>query len=114
MHANSTLRIFDPPPYCAAPTSVELAESIEWLVAIGVRVERYDLLNHPHAFLGEELVRSAVIAAGIETLPMVVVGGTVLARRGYPSREALISALRLVPAVAIECKPDLGVFVSER
>lgn len=114
MSTNPTLRIFDPPPYCAAQPSAELADSIAWLVACGVRVERYDLLNHPHAFLGEELVRSAVIAAGIDALPMVVVERTVLARRGYPSRDALIAALRLAPAVAIECKPDSGVFVSER
>lgn len=79
-----------------------------------MRVERFDLLNHPHAFLEEKLVRNAVIAAGIDALPMVVVGRTVLARRGYPTREALISALGLVPAVAIERKPDSGVFVSER
>lgn len=88
---------FDPPLCC--PTGVcgpsvdpklsRFAADLDWLKKKGVAVERFNLAQQPGEFAGNEIVRTLLGEKGNACLPLVLVGDTVVASGGYPSRKEL-------------------------
>jgi len=95
------IQVFDPPMCCASgvceprvdPVLPRFAADLDWLKAQGVQVERYNLAQHPQAFVEHPIVKEALGDGGDETLPMVLVNGVILSQGRYPSREEMVAAL---------------------
>lgn len=93
----TTIQIFEPPMCCPTgvcgpavdPVLVRFSADFHWLADQGVRVERYNLSQHPFAFAGIDLLRNALEEYGNECLPLVVVNGAIVSRGRYPTRDEL-------------------------
>lgn len=92
-----TIQIFDKPMCCSTgicgpqvdPVLPRFASDLEWLKAQGHVVERYNLAQQPQAFLQNAAVQKLITEQGVGVLPVVVVEGRIVSRKGYPSREML-------------------------
>ncbi len=77
------IRVFDPPSCCftgvcgpsVAPDLARFAADLEWLSGQGVVVERYNLAQHPQAFVEEAAVRRALEPREDGCLPVIVRDG---------------------------------------
>jgi hypothetical protein len=79
------------------PKLVQFAADLAWLAARGVEVERFNLAQSPMAFAENELVRAALTEKGEAALPLVLVGGEVVASGEYLDRKALAAWAGLAP-----------------
>jgi AhpD family alkylhydroperoxidase len=91
------LQVYDPPLCCSSgvcgpavdPVLPRFAADLEWLKEQGVEVARYNLAQQPGAFVANPAVQKALEEDGNEGLPLLVVGGAVVSRGAYPTREEL-------------------------
>ena len=89
------VEIFDPPMCCPTgmcgptidQTLLDLNEMILTLQSQGVSVARYQMANHPNAFLNNAEVMKIVLEKQMEALPITVVHGKVIKTQAYPSLE---------------------------
>lgn len=110
----TSLRVFDPALCCASgvcgtsvdPELARFAVDLEWLKAQGVAVERFNLAHQPGAFI-EPAVKGALEGMGEAALPLVMLGGAVVATGHYPSREVLckLTGLGVTAKTSSCCAP---------
>ncbi len=87
------VEIFDPPMCCptgmCGPTIdqalLDLNEMVMALQSQGVSVARYQMTNHPNAFLSNAEVMKLVREQQMAALPVTVVRGKVIKTKTYPS-----------------------------
>ena len=91
------LQVFDPALCCSSgvcgpepdPTLAHFAADLEWLRGRGVSVRRFNLSHEPTAFAENQVVRDALVRSGTDCLPLLLVGGRVVAHGRYPSRDEM-------------------------
>lgn len=113
------IQVFDPAMCCSTgvcgpevdPALVRFAADLEWLKASGVEVQRFNLSQEPGAFVGNPTVAEA-LRTGSAALPLVLVGGKIVAQGAYPEREALAALVGLTAPKRLhaetEAKPCCG------
>ena len=95
----TTLQVFDKPMCCSTgicgpkvdPVLPQFASDLAWLRDQGVTVERYNLAQHPQAFVSHLDVREAIRENHELVLPLVRVNDVIVSRGTYPLREQLAS-----------------------
>jgi len=100
---SAKLEVFDPAMCCSTgvcgpafdPALVQFAADLQWLLANGVEVRRFNLAQNPAAFVENEAVRQALTEKGEAALPFLLVNDKVLASGEYPERSQLMAALGL-------------------
>lgn len=93
----TTLEVFDPPMCCSTgvcgpnvnPVLPRFAADLHWLANQGIRVERYNLSQHPQAFAANEVVKATLTTDGNDCLPLILVNGQIASLGSYPEREQL-------------------------
>jgi arsenite methyltransferase len=93
----ATLQVFDKPMCCSTgicgpkvePVLPKFASDLAWLKDQGVAVERYNLAQHPQAFVSQADVKDAIRENPEHALPLVRVDGHIVSKGVYPSREML-------------------------
>src|SRR3989339_2241527 len=93
------IQIFDPPMCCSTgvcgpsidPELVRFAADADCLKGQGVDVERFNLSQQPAAFVNNPIVKELLEKEGNDCLPLIIVGGSVVSKGTYPSREILAS-----------------------
>jgi hypothetical protein len=106
------ISVYDPAVCCSTgvcgpevdPEVVRVAGDLRWLAARGVAVERFNLAQEPRAFVENPRVAGLLRRLGEDVLPVVLVNGEVGFYGDYPSREALVAALK---GVSQEAQADL-------
>ena len=91
------IQIYDKPMCCSSgvcgpqvdPVLPRFAADLEWLKEQGHRVERFNLAQQPAAFAENAEVHQLLATQGTECLPLIMVDGHIVSRRGYPTREML-------------------------
>lgn len=99
------IEIFDPVLCCTSgvcgpqvdPALVRVAADVRWVEANGGQVRRFNLGQEPAAFVRNEVVRAELSQGGEAVLPLVLVGGQVVLRGRYPTREELAGWLVRAP-----------------
>jgi hypothetical protein len=99
--ANADVQIFDPPLCCPTglcgptldQTLLDVDEIVLELQAEGRRVERYQMMSHPQAFLGNPEVMALVRELQLDALPITVVGSRVVKTGAYPTMSEVRAAL---------------------
>lgn len=92
-----TVQVYDKPMCCSTgvcgpqvdPVLPRFAADLEWLRSQGAQVERFNLAQQPAAFVQNNEVHQLLVTEGTNCLPVIVVDGRVVSRRGYPAREML-------------------------
>jgi arsenite methyltransferase len=92
-----TIQVYDKPMCCSTgicgpsvdPVLPRFAADLDWLKTQGHQVERYNLAQQPQAFIQNTAVHQLLATEGTDCLPLILVDGRVVSRRGYPSRELL-------------------------
>lgn len=92
-----TIQVYDKPMCCSTgicgpqvdPVLPRFAADLEWLKSQGHQVDRFNLVQQPGEFAKNDLVKNALASEGVDCLPLVLVDGRIVSRRGYPSRELL-------------------------
>lgn len=95
------VEFFDPPMCCPTglcgpavdQTLLDVNEMIMSLQRENLRVERYQITNHPNAFLSNTEVMKLVQEKQMEALPVIVVRGKIVKVGGYPVIEEIRGAL---------------------
>jgi arsenite methyltransferase len=95
--AMKTIQVYDKPMCCSTgicgpavdPVLPRFAADLDWLKSQGHPVERYNLAQQPQAFIQNADVHQLLATQGTDCLPLIVVDGHLVSRRGYPSREML-------------------------
>jgi AhpD family alkylhydroperoxidase len=113
------------------PALVSFAADLKSLQDQGVDVRRFGLAQNPAAFVENDLVREALTKTGEAALPLVLVGGAVVASGRYPTRTEFAAWLGLATpapslftpavaelvaigaAIAANCEPCLRYHVHE-
>lgn len=98
-----TVQVFDPAMCCSTgvcgpdvdPKLVQFAADLDWLKSKDVIVQRHNLAQTPAAFMGNELVRTALADKGEAALPLLLVNGKVAVTGRYPDRTELAGWLKL-------------------
>lgn len=91
------IEVFDPSMCCSTgvcgtevdPKLVQFASDLAWLKQQGVLVERFNLAQQPGAFASNPLVCETLKSLGNDSLPLVLVNGSIATRSIYPTREQL-------------------------
>ncbi len=92
-----TIEVYDK-PMCSStgvcgpkvdPVLPRFAADLDWLRTQGHRVDRFNLAQQPDAFVRNKEVHELLATLGTSCLPLIVVDGRIVSRRGYPSREML-------------------------
>jgi hypothetical protein len=99
----AAVEIFDPPMCCPTglcgptldQTLLDLNEMILTLQAEGVRVARYQMTNHPTAFLNNAEVMKLVRAQQMDALPIIIVLGKIIKTGAYPTLDEVRAALNV-------------------
>ena len=102
----ATIELFDPPMCCPTglcgptldQTLLDVSEMIFSLQAEGVKIERYQMTSHPHAFLSNAEVMRLVRERQMAALPISVVRGQVIKVGSYPTLTEVKAALNGVTA----------------
>ena len=92
-----SIQVYDKPMCCSTgicgpqvdPVLPRFAADLDWLKSQGHQVERFNLAQQPTAFIQNEDVHRLLSTEGTNCLPLIVVDGHVVSRRGYPTREML-------------------------
>ncbi len=88
---------------------VRISRDLKWIEGRGVRVERFNLAQEPHAFAENPRVVGLMQAFGDGALPAVLVNGVVAFHGAYPSRQELVGALKGAAASGTpEARPRPG------
>lgn len=95
------IAVYDPPFGCSSgrcgPDGEEVLARfdarLEQVAKLGVTVERHNLGLDPAAFATNPLVRSLLREEGMACLPLVMAGGVILAKGGYPAADDLMARL---------------------
>ena len=98
------LQVFDPPMCCSTgicgpavdPVLPKFTADLDWLRGQGIQVERYNLAQQPAAFVANDLVKRTLAEEGNNCLPLILVGGQIVSRCAYPTREKLAAFVGLV------------------
>jgi AhpD family alkylhydroperoxidase len=104
----SKVQVFDPPMCCSTgvcgpdvdPALVRFASDLEWLESNGVEVERFNLSQEPAAFVSNPVVAEAMRGRD-GGLPLLLVGGRIVAQGSYPAREVLAELAGVTAAKSI-------------
>lgn len=91
------VQIYDKPMCCSTgvcgpqvdPVLPRFAADLDWLKSQRHQVERFNLAQQPDAFIANPDVHQLLATQGTDCLPLVVVDGAIVSRKGYPSREML-------------------------
>lgn len=92
-----TIQVYDKPMCCPTgicgpavdPVLPRFAADLDWVKSQGHQVERFNLAQQPMAFVQNPDVQNLMKTEGVDCLPLIVVNGRIVSRRGYPSREML-------------------------
>ena len=92
-----TIQIYDKPMCCSTgvcgpqvdPVLPRFAADLEWLKSQGHHVERFNLAQQPTAFIQNPEVHQLLATQGTDCLPLIVIDGNIVSRKGYPARELL-------------------------
>ncbi len=92
-----TIQVYDKPMCCSTgicgpavdPVLPRFAADLDWVKTQGHQVERYNLSQQPMAFVQNPLVQQTLTKEGTDCLPLIIVNGHIVSRRGYPTREML-------------------------
>ena len=92
-----TIHVYDKPMCCSTgvcgpqvdPVLPRFAADLDWLKSQGHQVERFNLAQQPKAFMENAEVHQLLETQGTDCLPLIMVDGRLVSRRGYPSREML-------------------------
>lgn len=95
------VEFFDPPMCCPTglcgptldQTLLDVNEMILALQGEKLRVERYQMITHPNAFLGNAEVMKLVREKQLEILPITVVRGKIIKTAAYPTLDEVHAAL---------------------
>ena len=87
-----TIQVYDKPMCCSTgvcgpqvdPVLPRFAADLQWLKSQGHRVERFNLAQQPAAFVQNPEVHQLLSTQGTDCLPLIVVDGHIVSRRGYP------------------------------
>ena len=87
------VEIFDPPMCCPTglcgpaldQTLLDVNEMVLSLQGEGIRVERYQMTNHPNVFLGNPEVMRLVREQSMAALPITFLNGGVIKAGAYPT-----------------------------
>ncbi|WP_214808060.1 MULTISPECIES: arsenite efflux transporter metallochaperone ArsD [unclassified Exiguobacterium] len=90
------IEIYDPAMCCPTglcgpsidPELTRMATVVHVLKQHGYPIERFNLVNEPDAFVENQLIKQA-ITDGVDTLPITLVNGSIVRRRGYLSNAEL-------------------------
>ena len=121
----TVVQVYDPPMCCSTgvcgptvdPKLVRFAGDLHWLVNHGVRIERYNLAQEPHAFATSAVVRAALETEGNACLPLLMVNGEVRSKGDYPGRRKLAQLAGLLDefdAEASSGSPSMSLPVIQR
>ena len=91
------VEVFDPPMCCSTgvcgpkvdPALIRFTADLHWLANQRIAVERYNLAQQPQAFAASPVVKSALQERGNNCLPLILVDGSIVSERRYPTREEL-------------------------
>jgi hypothetical protein len=91
------LKVFDPALCCSTgvcgpevdESLVTFAADLKWLTGQGVVVRRYNLAQEPGEFALNPAVHEALMAEGVDSLPILLVNEVIVARGEYPDRSEL-------------------------
>lgn len=94
------LEIFEPAAGCStgacgpdvAASQEAFEEALATLVERGIEVGRFNLGHEPEVFSENPMIKAALRAGGMASLPIVLVDGRILSQGGYPSRQELLVA----------------------
>ena len=92
-----TIQVYDKPMCCSTgicgpavdPVLPRFAADLDWVKSQGHQVERFNLSQQPMEFVQNPLVQQTLEKEGADCLPLIIVNGHIVSRRGYPSRELL-------------------------
>jgi len=95
--AKPSVQIFDPAMCCSTgvcgpvvdPRLPRFAADLDWLLAQGATVERFNLAQQPEAFAANEQVKRALQAEGTDCLPLILVNGIIVSKGAYSARDQL-------------------------
>ena len=93
----TSLTVYDAPMCCATGICgsdvdqrlVDLAADLDWLKAQGVAVRRINLSQEPMEFVSNPEIKALMAASDGDDLPAFVIGGRIVSRAHYPSRNEL-------------------------
>lgn len=93
----TTLTIYDPAMCCSTGICgpdidahlIQFAADLDWLADNGVEVKRINLSQEPALFAGNESVKTVLEKAGVEGLPVIMLGEQLQTSGEYPTRDRL-------------------------
>ncbi len=93
-----SVQVYDRPMCCSTgvcgpevdPVLPKFAADLDWLLAQGHHIERYNLAQQPQAFIENKQIHQLITAAGTQCLPVIVVDGEIVSQSIYPSREDFV------------------------
>jgi hypothetical protein len=113
----TNLTIYDPAMCCSTGICgtdidqklVDFASDLDWLKSLGIEVKRINLSQEPVLFAENAQVKSVLEKSGIEGLPVIIAGDTMMSAGLYPARTELasmagLSADQVADAAPIEAK----------
>lgn len=91
------MQVFDPPLCCSTGVCgvnvdeklVAFAADVEWAIANGAQIERFNLAQQPQAFAENPRVAAFLELSGAEALPLIMVEGQIALAGRYPNRDEL-------------------------
>jgi arsenite-transporting ATPase len=93
----STIEVFEPAMCCSTGVCgpdvpqdlVAFSADLDWLRGQGTEVTRVNLAGEPTAFTGNPVVLSFLTVSGSQSLPLVLVDGSIAMAGRYPTRGEL-------------------------
>lgn len=91
----NTISIYEPAGCCATSNvavdekSLAFNADMDWCKARGIRVERFNLLKQPAAFVSNTVVKDFLTTSGQQSLPLVLVNGQIVLAGRLPVRDEL-------------------------
>ena len=110
----TSLTVYDPPMCCSTgicgpdidPKLAQFAGDLDWLKSQGVEVRRFNLAQEPASFVANAEAKAILDRSGGDELPVILVGGSLVAYGRYPGRDELNSLVGLqsasIPVVITE------------
>ncbi len=93
----TNITVYDPAMCCSTGICgaevdqhlVNFAADLDWLKSKGVNVTRFNLSQEPAEFATNDKVKSVLENAGVEGLPIVLIGDVMHSTGRYPARSEL-------------------------
>ena len=110
------VEIFDPAMCCSTgvcgpgvdPELTRVASAVYSLEQKKFDITRYNLANHPGAFVDNEVVNKELLEKGPKALPLILVNNEIVKVGAYPTNEELAEWLD-VKAAELQEKPRVRV-----